>query len=213
VVTAARCAAPFDAVLRERVSGNLSRFKRRPAHEPGLRHAAVALTLVGGRGGAACFVVTRRAARLPRHAGQFALPGGRLDRGEDAATAALRELREEIGLTLSPVDVLGLLDDFITRSGFVITPVVMWGPPRPRFTPDPDEVARVFRVPLAQLDREDIPFLTPIPQSDRPVLSLPLAGTEIFAPTAALIFQMREVALLGRDTRVVHYEQPVWAWR
>lgn len=207
------CGAAFGTPLRERVKSNLGRFQRRPATRGDLRRAAVALLLVGSRDGGACTVVTRRAPGLRRHAGQYALPGGRVDEGEDAPAAALREVREEIGLALSIGDVLGLLDDYVTRSGFVITPVVVWGPRCPRFHPDPEEVARVFRVPLAELERDDILMLTPVEGSEIPVPSLPIAGTRIFAPTAALIYQMREVALLGRDTRVLHFEQPPWAWR
>ena len=92
----------------------------------GGRPAAVALVLLPDDEGRACFVLTRRAARLSAHAGQWALPGGRLDPGETAEEAARRELHEEVGLDLGPDAVLGALDDYPTRSGFVITPVVLW---------------------------------------------------------------------------------------
>ena len=202
-----------DDRLRERLQRHLAAFERQPAAGDGLRRAAVAVTLVGDRRARCCFVLTLRSSRLRRHAGQYALPGGRLDEGENSDQAALRELDEEVGLTLGADTVLGHLDDFVTRSGFVITPVVVWGPRCARLQADGVEVARIHRVPLAHLDNPDVPRLTPIEESERPVLSLPLPGREVFAPTAAMVYQLREVAVHGRSTRVAHYEQPVWAWR
>ena len=177
-------------------------------------HAAVAVTVVM-HGGDACFVLTRRAAHLPRHPGQWSLPGGRIDEGESVEEAARRELLEEVGIRTEPSDVLGRLDDFATRSGFVMTPVVVWGGEEPALAPDPSEVAAAYLVPLRELDRPEVPRLTPIPESDRPVLSIPLpwVGTEVFAPTAAILYQLREVVLHGRHTPVAHYEQPLFAWR
>jgi len=200
--------------LGARAARHLAAFERRTI-EPGeaLRPAAVALTLVRGRGGAPSFLLTRRAAKLRRHGGQWALPGGRLDPGEGPIEAALRELREELGLALPESSVLGVLDDYETRSGFVITPVVVLGGHVAELRPDPQEVASAHRVPLAQLDRPGVPRLRFIPESDRPVISIPLLGTHIHAPTAALLYQLREVAVHGRDTRVAHLEQPVFAWK
>ena len=108
-----------------------------------------------------------RAAGLRRHGGQWACPGGRRDPGETPEAAALRELEEEIGLALPPEHVLGCLDDFPTRSGFVITPVVMWSDAPGAFAPDPTEVAEIHLVPLAELDRPGVPHLRRIPESDR----------------------------------------------
>jgi 8-oxo-dGTP pyrophosphatase MutT (NUDIX family) len=206
----------LDASLRERIETHLRAFVRREhatSGEVALRPAAVALTIVAGERGEPAFLLTRRAARLRTHGGQWALPGGRIDAGEGAIAAALRELREELGLELAPELVLGLLDDYPTRSGFVITPVVVWGGVARELTPDPREVAAAYRVPLAALDAPGVPRLRRIPESDRPVISIPLQGTHVHAPTAALLYQLREVALHGRDTRVDHFEQPVWAWR
>ena len=103
----------------------------------------------------------------------------------------------------------------MTRSGFVITPVVFWGGAAPAFAPNPEEVAELHVVPVDDLDAPDIPTLRAIPESDRPVLSLPIPmlGTSIHAPTAAVLYQLREVALYGRATRVSHFEQPVFAWK
>jgi 8-oxo-dGTP pyrophosphatase MutT (NUDIX family) len=203
----------FEEALRARVAGHLRDFPRETLGLEARRHAAVALALVGDSEGRACFVLTRRAPRLRRHAGQWALPGGGLDAGEDPAQAALRELEEEVGLRLPGSAVLGALDDYPTRSGFVITPIVLWGGDGAALIPDPKEVASVHRVPLDELLRPGVPVLRSIPESDRPVISIPLVGTQIHAPTAAILYQLREVALLGRATRVSHYEQPVFAWR
>lgn len=205
----------FDATLRARVEANLARFDRHARPDPQLKHAAVAATLVGDAAGEACFLITRRASGMRNHPGQWALPGGRMDAGETADETALRELGEELGLALELGDVLGQLDDFVTRSGYVITPVVCWGGDARALLPNPDEVAEVHVVPVRELENPDIPQLRAIPESDRPVLSLPMPvlGTSIHAPTAAVLYQLREVALHGRNTRVAHYEQPVFAWR
>ncbi|TMA25979.1 MAG: CoA pyrophosphatase [Deltaproteobacteria bacterium] len=203
----------YDLDLRDRVLSHLARFERHAHPREDLRAAAVALALLPGDGGAPSFVLTRRAAKLKAHQGQWALPGGRLDPGETPRGAALRELREEVGLELPADAVLGLLDDYPTRSGYCITPVVVWAGADAALAPNPDEVASAYRVPLAELERPDVPRLRQIPESDRPVISIPLLGTHIHAPTAAILFQLREVALRGDATRVAHYEQPVFAWR
>ena len=207
--------APFqhDQALRARVTGNLDAHDVREHRDDSLRAAAVALALIADENGAACFVLTRRTPRLRSHAGQWALPGGRLDPGESPEQAALRELSEEVGLAISPEDVLGRLDDYPTRSGFVITPIVVWTLRDCPLEANPEEVAAVYRVPLTELDRPDVPRLHHIPESDRPVISVPLLGANIHAPTAAILYQLREVAIWGRDTRVANFEQPVFAWR
>jgi len=203
-----------DDALHERVRAHLGAFQRRRHEDADLRRAAVALTLVPDEDGRACFLLTRRAAGLRNHGGQWALPGGRLDPGENPVEAALRELREEVGLEISdPGPVLGELDDYPTRSGFCITPVVVWCGPEVELAPDPAEVAAVHRVPLDELERPDVPRTRRIPQSDRPVLSFPLLGTHLHSPTAAILYQLREVALRGEATRVAHFDQPVFAWR
>jgi 8-oxo-dGTP pyrophosphatase MutT (NUDIX family) len=199
--------------LRQWVESRLGRFSWTAIENPDARRAAVAVTLAPDEQGRACFLITRRSAKLTNHGGQWALPGGRMDDGESAQQTALRELEEELGLSLDPTAVLGRLDDFATRSGFVIAPVVAWCADFRELRPDPREVAHAYRVPIADLDRPDVPILTTIPESDRPVLSLPLLGGRVHAPTAAFIYQLLEVALEGRDTRVAHFEQPVFAWR
>jgi len=203
----------FDGALRARARAHLGAFERRPIAPDGRRSAAVAVVLGTDEREGACFLLTRRAAHLRAHATQWALPGGRIDDGEGPERAALRELREEVGLELGAASVLGLLDDYGTRSGFIITPVVLWAGPIRELAANPAEVAAVYRVPLADLDEPDVPRLVSIPESHRPVIQVPLLSTLIYAPTAAVLYQVREVVVHGRPTRVDHYEQPVWAWQ
>ncbi|MGB9337875.1 MAG: CoA pyrophosphatase [Polyangiales bacterium] len=202
-----------DDSLRAQITANLSAHARLTQSDPSLRPAAVAMTVVANPAGEACFVITRRVSTLRNHSGQWALPGGRIDEGEDPSHAALRELEEEVGLRCGPDRVLGFLDDYPTRSGFQITPVVVWAGLDVVLRPNPQEVAEAYRVPIAGLDAPGIPKLFDIAQSDRPVLSVRILGQDIFAPTAAVVFQFREVAIHGRDTRVAQYDQPLFAWR
>jgi 8-oxo-dGTP pyrophosphatase MutT (NUDIX family) len=213
----------FDDRLRAALTTNLEAHERRAKPLDGRRHAAVAVVLVDsdprrhagamlGAPGGATFLLCQRAARMRRHAGQWALPGGAVEPGETSLQAALRELDEELGVRLGPRAVLGWLDDYPTRSGYVITPVVLWGGSDPAVTPARDEVLAVYRVSLETLARAE-PRFTAIPESDRPVLQLPLEGHLLHAPTGAILYQLRQVALLGRaGERVDEFEQPVFAW-
>jgi 8-oxo-dGTP pyrophosphatase MutT (NUDIX family) len=167
--------------------------------------------MVGVAGGAA-LLLCRRASRMKRHAGQWALPGGRIDPGEAPLATALRELDEELGVKLSEDDLVGWLDDYVTRSGYRITPVVLWGGACPDVRPAPAEVAAVYRIGLHAL-RDCVPRFLSIPESERLVLQLPLGNDLIHAPTAAVLYQFRQVALLGRlGERVDEIGEPVFAW-
>ncbi len=203
----------FGAGLASRIRTHLARHARLAVPLAGRRHAAVAVTLVTDDERAPCFLLTRRAPRLSAHAGQWALPGGRVEAGESPTDAALRELAEEVGLAATPSQVLGCLDDYPTRSGYVITPVVVWAEESATLAPDPGEVAAVHRVRLDVLEHPEVPHLRRIPESERPVISIAMVGTHVHAPTAAIVYQLREVAVHGRSTRVDHFEQPVFAWR
>ncbi|MFT3899145.1 MAG: CoA pyrophosphatase [Gordonia sp. (in: high G+C Gram-positive bacteria)] len=188
----------------------LRSWPRRAVADSGLRPAAVAITVVR-RGGAHGIWILKRPATMRNHPNQFALPGGRLDPGETVVDAALRELHEETGIAAAGADVLGVLDDYPTRSGYVITPVVCWLDDDPPLVPNPAEVAESFFVPFDDLVRTPR-FLT-IPQSPRPVVQMPMLGQLIHAPTAAVVYQFAEVVLRDRPTRVDGLEQPVFAWR
>lgn len=205
----------FDETLRASIAGRLESFDVRRASDPGsLRHAAVAVTVVEGETpGEAAFLLTRRTPKLRAHGGQWALPGGRVDPGETIQQTALRELHEELGVLGSTDDVLGTLDDYPTRSGYLIAPVVIWLSGVVDLKPNPGEVAAAYRIGCAELFRPDSPEIVPIPESDRPIIRLPLPVATVNAPTAAVLYQFKEVALAGRDTRVDQYEQPVFAWR
>ncbi len=166
-----------------------------------------------GVAGGAAFLLSRRAA-LRSHSRQWALPGGRCDPGETVEQTALRELHEELGLALGEDAILGVLDDYPTRSGYVITPVVIWGGGDVELSPSPDEVAFVYRIGLHELCRADSPRFVQIPESDQPVVQVPLGGDLIHAPTGAVLVQFRWVGLEGRiDARVDAFEQPVFAWQ
>lgn len=199
-----------STIDRAGVAARVSAFPRQAVDRPDLKHAAVAVCVVED-GAVPALLITRRAARMRNHAGQWALPGGRLDAGETSAEGALRELEEEVGLTLPPAAVLGLLDDYVTRSGYVMTPVVCWAGAVGELDPHEAEVASIHRVPVADLDVE--PRLIRIPESEQPVIQLPLLGGFVHAPTAAVVYQFCQVACRGLPTRVAHLDQPVFAWR
>lgn len=200
----------MHSVTRESVAAALSALDRIALATDG-RHAAAVAVAVIEHDGALGVPLTRRAARMRAHPGQWALPGGRIDDGEDAVAAAVREMEEELGVRVSGSCAIGLLDDYATRSGYVITPVVLWAGAVGELIPNPEEVASAPVATLAQLDVD--PRFVSIPESDQPVIQLPILGDLIHAPTAAVLYQFREVALHGRATRVGHFEQPVFAWR
>src|SRR5712692_9412128 len=204
----------FDDTTRRKIAELCAGFARGGEDAaPALKRAAVVIALTeADRGDGTAFLLTRRAAGLRAHRGQWALPGGRCDAGETPVMAALRELHEELGLELKPGDVLGLLDDYPTRSGYLITPVVVWAAASAVISPNPQEVASVHRIALFDIERTDAFDFVAIAESTRSVIRFRHAGQFIHAPTAALIYQFREV-LAGRDTRVAELEQPVFAWK
>ena len=203
----------FDSHLRDQLRERIASFSWQPIIGKGRRRAAVVFALVPDASGQAAVVLTRRADNLRRHSGQFALPGGRVDTGETMIVAGLRELHEEIGLKLPPEAILGQLDDYQTRSGFLITPLVAWAG-EVELTPDPSEVAAIYRVPLADIGRPGaLVDTTYFPGDPIPALHLESVGTYVFSPTAALLHQFAEIAVHGRRTAVAHMPQPAFAAR
>jgi 8-oxo-dGTP pyrophosphatase MutT (NUDIX family) len=204
---------PFNEATRRNIAERCAAFARLEAGDvSGLKRAAVAIVLVEAATGGTAFLLTLRARGLRAHSNQWALPGGRCDEGETPVKAALRELHEELGLELGEGDVLGMLDDYPTRSGYLVTPVVAWALDSAKLSPNPAEVRSVHRIALGDVERPDAFDFVSIPESDRRVIRFRHAGQFIHAPTAALIYQFREV-LDGRDTRVAELEQPVFAWK
>jgi 8-oxo-dGTP pyrophosphatase MutT (NUDIX family) len=188
-------------------------FDGRPLDAPGGRRAAVAL-VIGEDRGTLGFLLTQRAAGLARHAGQYALPGGRMDDGEGVVDAALRELREELGLALAPADVLGRLPDYRTGSGFCIAPIVVWADDLTELRPDPGEVAAVHHIALSALQGPGVPRLLRSADSDKPMIQMPLGGDRlIHAPTGAILHQFAEAALAGRYVDAQAFAEPAWARR
>jgi 8-oxo-dGTP pyrophosphatase MutT (NUDIX family) len=205
---------PFSPAMREVLSARCRAFPRIAHEGEELKRAAVAITLVEADDGSGevAFLLTRRAAQMRAHAGQWALPGGRCDPGETLEEAALRELHEELGLEVPTQDVLGVLDDYPTRSGYAISPVITWLDDASGMRLNPQEVASAHRFRLDQILGDDAVDFEVIPESPRPLVRLRVGEQHIHAPTAAVIYQFREL-VAGRITRVADLEQPVFAWR
>jgi len=173
-----------DAAIRAMMQNRLVNFTRNAIVDPDLTPAAVAIVVSPSR------------------------PGG-----ETRVEAAARELKEE--LNIDSDSVIGMLDDYATRSGFCITPVVFWCSKLDTLKANPAEVAKVFHVPVADLGSEANPVIARIPESPKPVLSVRLdtIDYEVFSPTAAILHQFHEVLIIGNETRVADYDQPVFAWK
>ena len=203
----------FSEDLRERITSNLKNHPTVTHERVDLRRAAVAVAVAPQENGQSGFILTRRSRNLQTHSHQYALPGGKIDVGETQEQTVLREVHEEIGIRAETNVILGYLDDYVTRSGFIITPIVLWIPDLQNLKPEPGEVDEIFIIGFDELFRPDSPRWVKIPESKKLVLQLPLRNRLIHAPTAALIYQFREIGIQGNLIRTDHIEEPVWAWK
>ena len=196
---------PWDAVIAAaeqapaaRVPGSLRHSEeswgRLPPSEP-ITPAAVLVAVIE-RAGTSTVLLTRRAERLARHAGQISFPGGRADPGDGTPQkTALREAEEEIGLTQASVQIMGRLDDYLVGTGYRITPVVGFVAAPPPFEADSCEVAEVFEVPLpfvlepANYRRDKLT----VGGVERRFYVLPYGAYHIWGATAAILVNFRDV--------------------
>ncbi|MBV9044703.1 MAG: CoA pyrophosphatase [Alphaproteobacteria bacterium] len=195
--------------LRARIKANLATFERIAVDPSTHRRAAVAI-LLSPQDGKPTFVLTRRALTMRRGAGNYALPGGNCDAGEHIIDTALREVREELGIEITRDAALGMLDDFVTLGGHVVTPVILLTDTQLTLTPDPTEVHAAWFRPLSELDHPQAPRNVPNPDGGDPILRMFANGDWINPPTAAWLYQFREVALHGRPARLHRVGQPAW---
>jgi 8-oxo-dGTP pyrophosphatase MutT (NUDIX family) len=168
-----------EAVLREPLRRALA--SREPRRLPvGRTTAAAVLVPLFEKDAEAHLWLVRRPKSMRSHAGQVAFPGGKRDPADDSLTAtALREAHEELGIERARVDVLGSLDDYLTITGFTITPCVGWLDPNLPIEPNPNEVERAFAVPLRS-------FLEPA-SGVLPLRGWTVDGEFVWGATAAIV--------------------------
>jgi 8-oxo-dGTP pyrophosphatase MutT (NUDIX family) len=166
------------------------------------RRPAAVLCALFDEDGQAHVVLTRRSSRLRSHTHQVSFPGGRLDRGEDALAAALREAKEEVGLDPSEVEVIGRLARLRTAlNPAPITPFVAALPGRPDLRPNPAEVERAYAVPLIELTGPDVyrqEIWTFADGLDRPMEFYELIGDTVWGATARLLTDLLDLVLSDR---------------
>ena len=199
-------------VDRSQIVRAMAGFKPRTLAGTSMQSASVAL-LIGPCEGTISFLLTQRSNSLRRHAGQFALPGGKIDSGETPTDTMIREVYEEVNLDIRRTDVLGRLDDYVTRSGFLICPLVVWSDDLLSAQPSPAEVASISYIPIATLVGRAVPTLTECAHDDRPLLQLPLGGDLIiYAPTGAILFQFARWCLAREYVPMTRFAEPKFAW-
>jgi 8-oxo-dGTP pyrophosphatase MutT (NUDIX family) len=205
-------AAFTEQELRER----MAQFQPIEGASPDdLRSAAVGIVL--GYWASAlplCFLLIQRSSALSSHAGQYGLPGGKVEKGESFEQALIREVNEEIGLDIGAQHIIGRVDDYGTRSGYSIRPFVVWYGADMVPTPDPGEVACLLHVPVSALTGPAIPTLLTFPGVEKPVIQLPLGGERVIhAPTGAILFQFGQWVMRGTRVRSDAYSEPSFAWK
>lgn len=200
--------------LRTTLQRRLDQFDSRTSCDKSLTPAAVVIAVSAHSArDEACIYITVRSASLRKHAGQLALPGGKVDAGETVPEAALRELSEELGVHLKESHIMGQLDDFQTQSGFTISPIVVWNDSTEPMSINADEVASVYEVPFSELLSEQLASVDETQTPPMFSINPPTINHKVYSPTAAMVYQFREVLLLEKSTRVSDYAQPTFAWR
>ncbi len=160
------------------------------------RPAAVLLPIVDHPEHAPGVLLTRRASHLAHHPGQISFPGGRMEPGEvDPSETALREAHEEVSLPTDRVEVLGHLDDYVTVTGFRVSPVVGVITPPVALVPDPTEVDAIFEVPLAFLmdPSNHRHAVREVGGTRRPHFAIPYGDHYIWGATAGILMNLYEV--------------------
>ncbi|NGO54664.1 NUDIX hydrolase [Allomesorhizobium camelthorni] len=205
----------FSPSLIDHIRSMLLQFAPwKSSHSEKLKQAAVGIILVAADDGSneTSFLLTLRYAKMRSHAGQYALPGGRIDQGENAVDTVIRECMEEIGLKLSADQVLGILDLYATQSGYAITPVVFAATREPNFFLNPNEVEQVFRIKLSDLSGERSAQFFSQEEGGPLLIRFPIFDHHIHAPTAAILYQFVEV-VAGRYQQVDNLAAPDFATR
>jgi len=149
--------------------------------------------------GQAHVILTRRSSRLRSHTHQVSFPGGRLELGESALSAALRETEEEVGLDPSGVEVMGRLTQMRTAlNPAPITPFVGALASRPTLRPNPAEVERAFTIPLVELTGSEVyrQELWTFPDGvERPLEFFELIGDTVWGATARMLTELLDLVL------------------
>jgi 8-oxo-dGTP pyrophosphatase MutT (NUDIX family) len=183
------------AEVRRAVRGDTAVTPDTTRPSAALRPAAVLVPLIDRPDGLT-ILLTQRTAHLQSHAGQISFPGGRKEPDDaDAVATALRETEEEVGLPRQHITVVGQLDDYVTGTGFEVTPIVgIVTPPFP-IVIDPFEVAEAFEVPLSYvLDRANHHRVERESAGRRRVFYvLPYQGRNIWGATAGMLVNLAEV--------------------
>jgi 8-oxo-dGTP pyrophosphatase MutT (NUDIX family) len=162
-----------------------------PEPQAGTTVAAAVLIAISERSEPGVLLTVRHE-QLRTHGGQIAFPGGRVDAGEDAVAAALREAQEELGLNPTIVEVVGPIDDYRTVTGFVITPVIGVVAPDQPLTPHEPEVADWFEAPLGFLldPANHLRRSALLHGTERHYYEIPWQGRRIWGATAAIIVNL-----------------------
>lgn len=190
----------YRGLTRDRIVARLATATRAAAPcgddgpAPDKRVPAAVLVPLVDRPGGFTVLLTRRTEHLVNHGGQICFPGGRVEPADsDPMATALRETAEEIGLDPSAVEVIGVLDPYLTITGFMVTPVVGMVRPPLNLRIDAFEVADVFEVPLDFVldpaNHRRVPHHT-LP---RTTYAMPYGDYNIWGATAGMLMNLFRV--------------------